>query len=516
MKKTLFTEGDISVSNASAVERLESIRQKPIYRKPYSALITDLYQLTMMYGYYKSGKMNQRVVFDLFYRKNPFENGFGMAAGLEQAIVFLTGLRFQEEDLDYLRSLHLFDEGFLDELKQFRFTGTVYAVEEGTVVFPHIPLMRFEGRIFELQLVESACLSFLNHQTLIATKAARMFQATRGDLFDHNHQSVEFGLRRAQNIDAATFGARAAYISGFVGTSNVYAGQNFGIPVVGTQAHSWIQSFSSELEAFRAYAATYPDRTTLLVDTYDTLKSGVPNAIQVARELREKGHDLLAIRLDSGDLAWLSKEARKMLDRAGFPNVKILASGDLNEYVVRDLILQGAQIDQWAFGTALITGDTTPALGAVYKLVAEEEDGRMIPRIKISENPEKVTNPGYKKAVRFYLEDGKATADLIMLADESIDPSQPLTLFHPVHTYKRKTIRNYKAEELLIPILKEGEIVYRMPDLESIRERAIQQLKAIPREIRRPINPHAYHVDLSQKLWDLKQKLLREAREGIK
>ncbi len=500
------------MNHPTASERLEAISQKPVYRNLYSALITDLYQLTMMYGYYKSGKMNQRAVFDLFYRKNPFENGFGIAAGLEQAVVYLTGLRFQDDEIEYLRSLRLFDEGFLDELRKFRFTGTVYAVEEGTVVFPHIPLMRFAGRIFELQLVESACLSFLNHQTLIATKAARIFQATRGDLFDHDHQSIEFGLRRAQNIDAATFGARAAYIGGFVGTSNVYAGQNFGIPVVGTQAHSWIQSFPSELEAFRAYAATYPDRTTLLVDTYDTLKSGVPNAIQAARELREKGHELLAIRLDSGDLAWLSKEARRMLDQAGFPNVKILASGDLNEYVVRDLILQGSKIDQWAFGTALITGDTSPALGAVYKLAAEEENGVMIPKIKISENPEKVTNPGYKKVVRLYLEDGKATADLIMLDEEQIDPTHPLTLFHPVHTYKRKTIHNYTMEELLVPVLEKGKIVYSLPDLEQIRERMMQQLTAIPREIKRPINPHAYHVDLSQKLWDLKQKLLLEIR----
>lgn len=504
------------MNDSAARDRLQQIKQKPVYRHTYSALITDLYQLTMMYGYYKSGKMNQRAVFDLFYRKNPFQNGFGLAAGLEQAVVFLTGLRFEQEEIQYLRTLRLFDEGFLEELSKFRFTGTVYAVEEGTVVFPNIPLMRFEGRIFELQLVESACLSFLNHQTLIATKAARIFQATRGDLFDHNHQSVEFGLRRAQNIDAATFGSRAAYIGGFVGTSNVYAGQNFIIPVVGTQAHSWIQSFPSELEAFRAYAATYPDRTTLLVDTYDTLQSGVPNAIQIAHELREKGYELLGIRLDSGDLAWLSKEARRMLDNAGFPNVKILASGDLNEYVVRDLILQGAEIDQWAFGTALITGDTTPALGAVYKLVAEEEDGVMIPKIKISENPEKVTNPGYKKAVRLYSDSGKATADLIMLADEEIDSTRPLTLFHPVHTYKKKTIRNFTVEELLVPILKNGEIIYELPELEKIRDRAKRQLAAMPRENRRPVNPHAYHVDLSKKLWDLKNELLSEVREGTK
>lgn len=497
-----------------AAKRLRELRQKPVYRNTCSALLTDLYQLTMMYGYYKSGRMNQRVVFDMFYRKNPCQNGFALAAGLEQAVMFLTGLRFQEEDIEYLRSLELFDEGFLDELRRFRFTGTVYAVEEGTVVFPNIPLMRFEGRIFELQLVESACLSFLNHQTLIATKAARIVQATRGELYEHSQESVEFGLRRAQNADAATFGSRAAYIGGFVGTSNVYAGQNFSIPVVGTQAHSWIQSFPSELEAFRAYAATYPDRTTLLVDTYDTLKSGVPNAIQVGRELREKGYELKGIRLDSGDLAWLSKEARRMLDEAGFPDVKILASGDLNEYVVRDLILQGAKIDIWCFGTALITADDCPALGGVYKLVAEEEDGVMVPKIKVSENPEKITNPGRKKAVRLYLENGLATADLIMLDAEELDPSRPLTLFHPIHTYKRKTIRNYKVEELLVPVLVNGEIVYELPELEQIRQRAVTQLEAMPREIKRPINPHAYHVDLSERLWELKQRLLKDARAG--
>ncbi|MFC4769346.1 nicotinate phosphoribosyltransferase [Effusibacillus consociatus] len=497
-----------------AVERLQELRQKPVYRNPYSAILTDLYQLTMMYGYYKSGRMNQRAVFDLFFRRNPFQNGFALAAGLEEVIMFLTGLQFQEEDIEYLRSLNLFDEDFLGELQRFRFRGTVYAVQEGTVVFPNIPLMRFEGRIFELQLVESACLSFINHQTLIATKAARMVQATRGELFNLSHESVEFGLRRAQNADAATFGSRASYIGGFVGTSNVYAGQNFGIPVVGTQAHSWIQSFPTELEAFRAYAATYPDRTTLLVDTYDTLKSGIPNAIQVGRELREKGYELRGIRLDSGDLAWLSKEARRMLDEAGFPNVKILASGDLNEYVVRDLMLQGARIDTWCFGTALITGDDCPALGGVYKLVAEEENGVMIPKIKVSENPDKITNPGYKRAVRLYLEDGKATADLIMLAEEQLDPSRPLTLFHPIHTYKRKTIRNFTVEELLVPILVNGEIVYQLPHVEQIRARAAEQLEAMPREIKRPINPHGYHVDLSEELWGLKQKLLKEARGG--
>ncbi|TCS73607.1 nicotinate phosphoribosyltransferase [Effusibacillus lacus] len=500
------------MTQSTAAERLEELRRKPVYRRQYSALLTDLYQLTMMYGYYKSGKMNQHAVFDLFYRKNPCDNGFALAAGLEEVVIFLTGLKFEEEDIAYLRSLNLFDEAFLDELKRFRFTGTVYAVEEGTVVFPNIPLMRFEGPIFQLQLVESACLSFINHQTLIATKAARMVQATRGDLFDHTHESVEFGLRRAQNADAATFGSRASYIGGFAGTSNLYAGQNFGIPVVGTQSHSWIQSFPSELEAFRAYASTYPDRTTLLVDTYDTLKSGVPNAIQVARELREQGYELRAIRLDSGDLAWLSKESRRMLDSAGFSNVKILASGDLNEYVVRDLMLQGARIDTWCFGTALITGDDCPALGGVYKLVAEEENGVMTPKIKVSENPEKITNPGYKRAVRLYLEDGMATADLIMLAEEQLDPSEPLTLFHPIHTYKRKTIRNFKMEELLVPILVKGEIVYELPEVEQIRRRAKTQLNSFPHEIKRPINPHAYHVDLSEKLWNLKQRLLKEAR----
>jgi nicotinate phosphoribosyltransferase len=495
-----------------AEQRLQQLRQKPVYREPASALLTDLYQLTMMYGYYKSGKMNQRAVFDLFYRKNPCGNGFAIAAGLEQAVVYLTGLRFQEGDITYLRSLGLFDEGFLAELRNFRFGGTVYAVQEGTVVFPNIPLLRFEGKLFELQLVESACLAYINHQTLIATKASRMVQAARGHLNDHNHESVEFGLRRAQNEGAAIFGSRAAYIGGFVGTSNVFAGENFRIPVVGTQAHSWIQSFQTELEAFRAYADTYPNSTVLLVDTYDTLRSGVPNAIKVGLEMRAQGHELRGIRLDSGDLSYLSKKARQMLDDAGLPDVKIIASGDLDEDVVRDLIIQGARIDQWAFGTNLITGGECPALGAVYKLVAQEQDGTMQPKIKISENPEKITNPGYKKAVRLYLENGTATADLIMLVDEQIDTTKPLTIFHPIHTYKRKTIRNFRVEQLLVPILQDGEIVYELPELDQIRARACSQLEHISREIKRPLNPHGYHVDLSQKLWELKQRLLEAAR----
>ncbi|MBX6352574.1 MAG: nicotinate phosphoribosyltransferase [Thermoflavifilum sp.] len=495
-----------------ARERVEEICQLPVYRNRPVALLTDLYQLTMMYGYYKTGRSGQRVVFDLFYRNNPCGNGFAVAAGLEQVVWYLHELRFTEEDIAYLRSLHLFSEDFLDELRRFRFTGDVWAIPEGTVVFPNEPLLRVEGPIFEVQLIESALLSFVNHQTLIATKAVRIVESARAA----GHPSprvLEMGLRRAQNLDASVFGARAAYIGGCTGTSNVLAGQCFGIPVIGTQAHSWIQSFGSELEAFRAYAETFPDNVVLLVDTYDVLRSGVPNAIRVARELAEKGKRLRAIRIDSGDLAYLSKRARQMLDEAGLQDVEIIASSDLNEWTIRDLVLQNARIDTWGVGTNLITSHDCPSLGGVYKLVAQEEDGRWVPRIKVSENANKVTNPGKKKVFRLYV-DGMASADLIALDDETLDPEQPLELFHPVHTYKRKVIQNYEVEELLVPVILDGELVYELPALPEIRARLAACLERFPSEIRRPVNPHEYHVDLSQRLWDLKQRLLHEMRPG--
>lgn len=494
-----------------ALERLEAISALPVYRGHRPELLTDFYQLTMMYGYFCAGQRDQRVVFDVFYRTNPCGNGYVIAAGLEQVVWYLSHLRFTQEDIGYLRGLGQFSEEFLEELTRFRFTGDLYAIPEGTVVFPNEPLLRFEGRVFELQLVESAVLSFMNHQSLIATKARRIVEAARTNPVNPDAPVIEMGLRRAQNMDAAVFGARAAVIGGCVGTSNVLAGQSFDIAPMGTQAHSWIQNFDSELAAFRAYADTFPGNVVLLVDTYDVLRSGVPNAIAIARELAEKGQHVTAIRIDSGDLAYLSKRARAMLDAAGFPDIGIVASGDLDEFTIRDLVIQGAKITSWGVGTKLITSYDCPALGCVYKLAAREVGGVLEPSIKVSENAQKVTNPGKKKVLRFTV-DGHAAADLIAQDDERFDVGQPLELFDPVHTYKRKTIRGFEVESLLVPVYVDGELVYELPDLPAIRDRVEAQLQQFSSEVLRPVNPHVYHVDLSQNLWDLKQRLLHSQR----
>lgn len=495
----------------SPQERLEDIAALPAYQHREMALLTDLYQLTMMYGHFNAGRADQRVVFDLFYRTNPCDNGYAIAAGLEQVVWYLQTLKFHPADIAYLRTLNMFSEAFLERLASFRFTGTLYAVPEGTIVFPNEPLLRLEGSVFELQLIESAILSFVNHQTLIATKARRIVDAARTDRRNPTAPVLEMGLRRAQNADASIFGTRAAYIGGCVATSNVLAGQSFGIPVVGTQAHSWIQSFPSELDAFRAYVRTFPDHAVLLVDTYDVLHSGVPNAITVARELEAIGKRLISIRIDSGDLAYLSKRARAMLNEAGLKDVGIVASSDLDERTIRELILQGAEITSWGVGTNLITSYDCPALGGVYKMVAMEQDGQMQPKIKVSENPVKITNPGKKRVLRLYVR-GYASADLIVLDDEQLSPGEPLELFDPVHTYKRKTLTEYEVEELLVPIIENGELVYFLPTLPNIRRRVEDSMSHFSSEILRPVNPHIYHVDLSQKLWDLKQQLLREWR----
>ena len=468
-------------------------------------MLTDLYQLTMIYGYTKIKKADQVVVFDLFFRKNSGESAYAIAAGLEQVIEYIENLKFTEEDLNYLRDLKLFDEEFLDRLKNFKFTGDIDAIPEGTVVFPYEPLIRVKAPIFEAQLIETAMLNIVNHQTLIATKASRIVNAAR------DGKVLEFGLRRAQGPDAGIYGARASVIGGCVATSNVLAGKMFDIPISGTHAHSWIMSFESELDAFRAYAEVFPDNCLLLVDTYDTLRSGVPNAITVFKELREKGYEPLGIRLDSGDLAYLSKEARKMLDEAGFPNAKIVASSDLDEETIWHIKSQGAAIDVWGVGTALITSKDCPALGGVYKLVAEEKDGKMIPKIKISENPAKITNPGFKKVVRLYNKDsGKAIADLIMLDDETINEEEPLTIFHPVDTWKRMTLTNYKVRELLVPIFRKGRRVYNSPPLMDIQKYAKKELDTFWDEYKRLKKPHIYKVDLSERLYNLKSKLLKE------
>ncbi len=470
-------------------------------------LLTDLYELTMMYGYYRKGMHNTVTVFDVFFRQPRDGSSYAIAAGLEQAVEYVNNLNFDAESIAYLRSLHLFDEEFLEELKSFRFTGEIYAVPEGTVVFPYEPLVRVKARIFEAQLLETALLNFINHQTLIATKASRSKYAA-GDA-----DVMEFGLRRAQGPDAGVYGARAAYIGGCCGTSCMLTGQLFGIPVKGTHAHSWVMSFPDELSAFRAYAEIYPTGCLLLVDTYDTLKSGVPNAITVFQELRERGYEPLGIRLDSGDLAYLSREARRMLDEAGFPNAKIFASGDLDEMLIRDLQMQGASIDVWAVGTKLITGGENPALGGVYKLAAEEVDGVLVPKIKLSDNPLKMTNPGYKKIYRIYdANNGMAIADLITMDYEQIDESKPLRLFDPNETWKTMKVTNYRVKELLVPVFVDGKQVYDLPDVDAIQRHCAEDLATFWEAYRRLYNPHVYKVDLSQEVYDTKQALLKAAK----
>lgn len=468
-------------------------------------MFTDYYQLTMMYGYYKSGKMDQEVVFDLFFRRNPFKNGYTIAAGLESVIEYIENLSFTDEDIRYLRSLNTFDEAFLDELKNFRFTGDLYAVPEGTVVFPNEPLIRVKARLFEAQLIETAMLSLIGFQTLIATKANRVARAAKGKAV------MEFGARRAQGPHSAVIGARAAIIGGFGATSNLKAAEDFGLTVAGTHAHSWVMSFEKELDAFRTYAEMFPDNLILLVDTYDTLKSGVPHAITVFNEIHERHGKpkKFGIRLDSGDLAYLSKEARKLLDEAGYPDAIIVASSDLDEYTIRDLEEQGARIDSYGIGTKLITAYDQPALGCVYKLAANKIGDEWVPRIKKSDNVQKITNPGLKKIYRYIKKDTeKATVDLIML-DEEEEPSQPFTAFHPIHTWKKKKITNAYAIELLKPIFINGEFVYQQPSLTEIVENTKWHLSKFSEEYLRFLNPHIYHVDLSEKLWGTKMELLK-------
>ncbi|MEN6417700.1 MAG: nicotinate phosphoribosyltransferase [Clostridiaceae bacterium] len=467
-------------------------------------MLTDLYQLTMMYGYFKEGMQDNQGIFDLFFR--PKEDiVYAIMAGTESVVSYINNINFTEEDVDYLRSLHLFDEDFLAYLRTFRFTGELYAMPEGTVVFPYEPLVRVRAPIMEAQLVETAILTFVNHQTLIATKASRICYAANGD------SVLEFGLRRAQGADAAIYGARAAIIGGCNATSNVLTGQMFDIPVSGTHAHSWVMSFPDEVSAFRAYAKVFPDTCLLLVDTYDTLRSGVPNAIKVFDELRAAGHEPKGIRLDSGDLAYLSKKARVMLDKAGYPNAVIAASSDLDEFLIRDLKTQGACISVWGVGTRLITSEGNSALGGVYKMSAEVVEGKLVPKIKISDNPAKVTNPGYKKVFRLYDKDGMAIADLIALEHETIDPGKPLRIFDPIQTYKSMTLTEFTVRELLVPVFVGGKQVYTCPDIHEISSYAKKEFASMWDEYKRLLMPHTYKVDLSDSLYDLKQKLLRES-----
>lgn len=472
-------------------------------------LLTDLYQLTMMNGYLRNGKQEDVAVFDLFFRRNNVIT-YSVAAGLEQAVDYIRSIRFSEEDIAYLRSLGLFDEEFLEYLRTFRFTGDLYAVPEGTVVFPEEPIITVRAPILEAQFVETALLNIVNHQTLIASKSAKVSYAAKGDTV------MEFGLRRAQGPDAGVYGARASVIGGCRSTSNVLAGKLFDIPVAGTHAHSWVMNFPSEYEAFRAYAKLFPDACLLLVDTYDTLRSGVPNAIRVFDELRASGHEPKGIRLDSGDLAYLSKRARKMLDDAGYPNAIICASGDLDEYLINSLKNQGAKIDLWGVGTKLITSADMPALGGVYKLSAlYPAGGGMIPKIKLSDNSDKITNPAFKDVYRIYdKKSGKAEADLIVVRGEKIDESKPLTIFHPKETWKRTTFTDYRVRPLTEQVLRGGELVRPLPSLADICAYAEREKESFWDEYKRPDNPHVYKVDLSQQLFDIKNKLISEIRES--
>jgi len=471
-------------------------------------MLTDLYQLTMMHGYLRQQKQDQLAVFDLFFRSSNEFSAYCIAAGLEQALDYVQNLCFDADDIAYLRDLHMFDEAFLQYLSDFHFDGDIDAMPEGTVCFPGEPLVRVTAKLPQAQLIETAMLNIINHQTLIATKAARVVHAA-GD-----GAVLEFGLRRAQGPDAGIYGARATMIGGCQATSNVLAGQLFNIPVRGTHSHSWVMSFASEIEAFRAYAEAFPDGCLLLVDTYDTLRSGLPNAIQVFRELREQGHEPTGIRLDSGDLAYLSKKARKMLDEAGFPKAQIVASGDLDEEVIWDLRAQGASINTWGVGTRLITSLDHPALGGVYKLAAVDNDGAMTPCIKLSDSHVKVTNPGVKQVWRIQDANGKALADLITLADEVIDQSQPLELFDPIETWKRMTVENFTATPLLAPCVKGGQRVGPQPTLQEICQYADAQKQTLWDEYTRLKNPHVYKVDLSQRLYSLKQSLLSCRKAG--
>lgn len=472
-------------------------------------LLTDLYELTMMQGYFETQE-NETVVFDVFFRENPNKNGYSIMAGLEQVIEYIKNLNFSYEDVDYLRSLGIFSEDFLHYLSGFHFSGNIYAIPEGTVIFPKEPILKVVAPIMEAQLVETAILNILNHQCLIATKTARVVYAAQGDGI------MEFGLRRAQGPDAGLYGARAAMIGGCVGTSNVLAGKMFDVPVMGTHAHSWIMSFKDEYTAFKAYAKLYPNACTLLVDTYDTLKSGVPNAIRVFREMRDAGikPKSYGIRLDSGDLAYLSKKARKMLDDAGFTDAVIAASNDLDEMLIHDLKVQGAQITSWGVGTNLITSKDCPSFGGVYKLAAiQNEKGEFVPKIKVSENTEKITNPGNKTIYRIYdKETGKMRADLICFIDETFDPSEDLTIFDPNATWKKTHLPGgtYIMREILQPIFIHGECKYQSPSVMEIAAYCKQEKATLWDETQRLFYPHKVYVDLSQKLYDTKQKLLNE------
>ncbi len=474
------------------------------YGKENLTMLTDFYEITMANGFFENGRGEQTVYFDMFFRTVPDGGGVAIMAGLEQIIQYLKNLSFSADDIAYLRSKNLFSEAFLEYLKNFRFACDVWAIPEGTPIFPHEPLVTVRGPAIQAQFIETMMLLAINHQSLIATKANRIVRASKG------RAVMEFGSRRAQGFNGAVYGARAAYIGGCIGTACTIADREFGIPALGTMAHSWVQLFDSEYEAFKAYAEVYPDSCTLLVDTYNVLKSGIPNAIKVFNEvLVPKGYRPKGIRLDSGDITYLTKKARKMLDDAGFPDCKICASNSLDELIIRDMIAQGACIDSFGVGERLITASSDPVFGGVYKLAAVEKDGVIVPRIKVSENVAKITNPCFKKLWRLYDRDsGKAIADVITLHDEVIDDTAPYEIFDPEHVWKRKTIENFIARPLQERIFKNGECVYNCPTVNEIRNYCAEQMDTIWDEVLRFENPHKYYVDLSQALWDKKHALL--------
>lgn len=471
-------------------------------------MLCDFYEITMGNGYFKSGIGNRIVYFDAFYRDNPDNGGYAVAAGLEQIVNYINELHFDDDDIEYLRSKGCFDEDFLAYLRKFRFTGDMWAVPEGTVVFPGEPLITVRAPAIEAQFIETYLLMALNHQSLIATKASRMTRAAKG------RPISEFGSRRAQGADAAILGARAAYIGGCSGTACTITDEAYGVPATGTMAHSWVQMFDDEYTAFKTYCEIYPENCTLLVDTYNVLESGIPNAIKAFREvLVPRGITKCGIRIDSGDITYLTQKARKMLTEAGFPQCKIVISNSLDEYIIRELIRQGAEIDAFGIGERLITSKSSPVFGAVYKLCAVEHDGEIIPKIKISENVGKITTPHFKKVYRLRgRESGKAEADLLCVYDEVIDDSRPLEIFDPEYTWKRKTMTDFTATELLVPVFKSGRQVYKLPALDDIRRHCAAEIDGIWDEVRRFTNPHNYYVDLSERLWHVKHDLLKAGR----
>lgn len=473
------------------------------------SLLCDYYELTMSNGYFKKGMADRIAYFDVFFRTVPDGGGFAVAAGLEQVVDYINNLHFSDDDIDYLRSKGIFDEAFLEYLSDFHFTGDIYAVPEGTPVFPGEPILTVKAPVIEAQLIETYLLLAINHQSLVATKANRIVRAANG------RAVLEFGSRRAQGADGAVIGARAAYIGGCKGTACTLTDKLYGVPASGTMAHSWVQMFDTEYEAFKTYCELYPQNATLLVDTYNTLKSGVPNAIRAFKEvLLPKGITNFGIRLDSGDISYLSKKARKMLDEAGLEQCKIVASNSLDEHLICDLMIQGAKIDVFGVGERLITSSSTPVFGGVYKLVAvENEDGEIIPKIKVSENVSKITNPHFKKVYRYYdNESKKAIADELCVYDETVNENEPRTIFDPNAVWKAKTLTDFTARELLVPIFKEGKCVYDLPNLDDIQSYCKEQIDLLWDEVKRFENPHTYYVDLSGKLWKIKQKLLNDIK----